>query len=153
MLVTDLELIDDKRFIMLQKWIPALCLFLTGKTPKGVPLARTPIFETMRERVKVTVAELIEGIQGAMSGAPVGVDKATADRALSLVCKDATRQTVRTKRSHHAPKYRSMLPSCGVVYMNVGTPPWAPIGLFAPAAANASMEATAENFKAIFDIV
>ena len=31
-LLTDLHIIAEKRFFKVQKWIPAFCLFLTGKT-------------------------------------------------------------------------------------------------------------------------
>ena len=132
--------------------MPALCLFLTGKTPKTFPLARTRIFEAMRIRVKVTVNEMTVALEEAMMGVVPGVDKVAADRALSLVCKDATRQTRRTTRSHHAPKCRSMLPKYGVVQMNVGTPPWARLCVLTPTTANVTMETTAENFEALFNI-
>lgn len=46
-----------------------------------------------------------------------------------------------------------MLPKFGTVEMNVDTPPWSPTCLLTHQANNASMEATAENFKALFDIV
>lgn len=151
--MTDLEIIDDKKFITLQKWTPALCLFLTGKTPKAFPLARTRIFEAMRIRVKVAVNEMTVALEEAMVGAIPGADKVAADRALSLLCKDATCQRVRTTRSHHASKCKSMLAKYGVVKMNVGRLPWEPTCVLTPTTANVTMEATAENFEALFNIV
>ena len=46
-----------------------------------------------------------------------------------------------------------MLPKYGVVEMNVGTPPWEPTCVLTPTTANVTMEATAENFEALFNIV
>ena len=74
-LLTDLELIDDRRFIHLQKWLPALCVYLTGKSPKVSPLKRTRIFESMRERIKATVAFRTQEILAALQGAPFAVDR------------------------------------------------------------------------------
>ena len=37
--------------------------------------------------------------------------------------------------------------------MNVGTPPWEPICVLTPTTANVTMEATAENLEALFNIV
>ena len=64
LLVTDLLMIDDKKFITLQKWTPALSLFLTGKTAKTLPLRGARIFEAMHKRVKVTVTEMTAAFQG-----------------------------------------------------------------------------------------
>ena len=151
-LMTDLEDIDGRKFFSVVKWNPALCQFLTGKRPKSSPLSRTHIFETMRKRVKAVRASREKHIRESLNGPVCAIAKAAADSSMRRVCKDATHTGAR-KRSHHAPKCSAMLPRYWVVPMNVGTPLWAPTCLLSPLYTNAAMEATPENFKALFDIV
>ena len=161
LLLTDLLMIDDKKFITLQKWSPTV---RDIGCPQETATDDQPIINSCDHGCGSTVMEscrycgvtFCEACQrqgyryqfdcvcGQRCVLNIEEDHrcivtATAslqDRALSLVCKDATRQRVRTARSHHAPKCKSMIPKYGVGKMNVGTPSWEPICVLTPTTAN-----------------
>ena len=57
------------------------------------------------------------------------------------------------KRAHKREKNTLLLPEYDAVDMGLGMRQWAPTVLIRPGDANVSMEVTAENFQALFDIV
>ena len=87
-------------------------------------------------------------------------DGATADASDSVNPYDSlilsdSRATIHKagKRNHHKKPMSKLLPPCESIDMTMCGKPWFPLCRITDASNNVSVEATVENFKALFEIV
>ena len=140
---------DGKMFFPLQKWNKALAMFLTGKPPSHSPLALVTIFADMQQLLNQHCLNYMDKIRKTLdeAGAP---SEPTA--AMGELVGDSCRAPSTGKRSHKGRK-TSILPTYGIVDMTLGGKPWHPLCLLNPKAANVYIEAMAENFTKLFEVV
>ena len=130
-------------------------MFLTGKKANVHPLKKVTIFKDMRGRIDKYCAEHAEKIQSILDEGGATAAPTDAANAYQSLIVGGSRKAIRPdgKRPHKKRPLSNMLPSTDIIDMTMGGKPWFPLCKIANASKNVSVEATAENFKALFEIV
>ena len=157
-LLSDIVVVNGRKFVQLQKFSPQLSAFFSGKHPRDGPLKKVQVFAQMKRRVEKhcsMLREIAESAVAAAHGGNIGETCPGKQYGGSTVKKMALRKRNAAvgKRTHHRSKVSCMLPSYDVVDMSFGTTPWSPTMLLRGGHLNVFMEVTAGNLQTLFNIV
>jgi hypothetical protein len=153
--LTRLTQVCGRKFVPLWKVSPELAVFLTGQKPSAAKLKDVNCFDEMRRVVRNVCEATIKEIKN--TGEVLAAEDLTAKLGLDTEHQASGRAAnSRHCRARRVTKNQwKMLPEFAVVPMQIAgcEPGWAPFCLLTPEAKAVAMEATLQNFEALFKFV
>ena len=149
-IITDLIVVKKKQFITLDK-AGGLCEYLTCQKPYKYPLKHVHVFDVMQKTMIKHCKQLMDTYEALLLEDEQGEGETAMSR---LVGK--TKSSLKPRDSGHRDHRRrglSTLPNHGAVDMSRLGIQWHPVCLIQTGTKNVAVEATAENFAKLFEIV
>ena len=161
-LLCNLTIVEGHKFVHLWKGCPILNKFLTGKSAMHRPLANSSAIENLAAKRNEAFREILADEEDGGEEADDPVDALGLDEEDDVMLdKNRKGQGKAAKRKKYLPIRMKMMsrPSFLPVEVQGGfapsgeSAPWRPLVLLEVASTAPAMEATSENFKALFDLV
>lgn len=161
-LLGNLTIVEGHKFVHLWKGCPILNKFLTGKSAMHRPLANSSAIENLAAKRNEAFREILADEEDGGEEADDPVDALGLDEEDDVMLdKNRKGQGKAAKRKKYLPIRMKMMsrPSFLPVEVQGGfapsgeSAPWRPLVLLEVASTAPAMEATSENFKALFGLV